>query len=273
MTIHNEDCLATMERMEPGSVDMILTSPPYDDIRDYKGYSFDFEGVAAGMLRILKEGGVGVWVVADRIKDFDESGTSFTQGLYFQKIGFKRRTMIYEKSYPPNIGDPEFYGKVFEYIHVLSKGRPGTRHIIKDRPVSNAGQVVRIKKFRDKRTGKMMTAPARTDADGNRLRIPPFGRRFDVWRYNLKQANVQTDKIAFNHPAIMPEPLAEDMVRTWSDPGDLVYDPFMGSGTTAKAAIRLGRRWVGSEISPAYCDLIRKRMGPPSLPEGQETLA
>ena len=68
------------------------------------------------------------------------------------------------------------------------------------------------------------------------------------------------DKIAFEHPAIYPEQLVEDHILSWSNENDLIYDPFMGSGTTAKMAILNKRNWIGSEISKEYCDIITRRL-------------
>ena len=69
-----------------------------------------------------------------------------------------------------------------------------------------------------------------------------------------------SDKFAYEHPAMFPESLASDHIISWSNEGDLVYDPFMGSGTTAKMAILNKRNWVGSEISEEYCKIIERRI-------------
>lgn len=247
--IYNEDCIETMRRMEPGSIDMILASPPYDDLRSYEGFSFDFDGVARGMYRVLKDGGVAVWVVADRVKNGCESGTSFRQALGFMDTGFNLyQTMIYKKKFvqPGNI---RAYRKDTEYMFILSKGRPKTTNIIKDVPTYHPG-AIRSTPRREK-DGSFTHRPVR--------RVSQFGRRSNVWEFSVGGGISSKDKIAHKHPAIFPEALAEDHIRSWSNPGDLIYDPFMGSGTTAKMSILLGRRWVGSEISKKYCDLTNER--------------
>lgn len=252
--IHNEDCIKTMERMESGSIDMILTSPPYDDLRDYKGYSFDFEGVSAGMLRVLKKGGVAVWVVGDRVRNGSESGTSFRHATGFIDAGLGLyQTIIYNKDAVPQPGNLNAYARTHEYAFVFSKGRPATCNILKDKPNKNAGVYCPPKTYRNAK-GEQVRRP-------KGYTVAKFGRRGSVWTYGTGLHKSTKDKIAFKHPAIMPEGLAEDMIKSWSNPDDIVYDPFMGSGTTAKMAMVLKRRWVGSEISAEYCDLIKNRIG------------
>ena len=98
-TIFNEDCLNTMRAMPDGVIDLVITSPPYDDLRNYKGYSFDFESIAKELFRVVKEGGVVVWVVGDATVDGSETGTSFRQALFFKEVGFNLHdTMIYMKN-------------------------------------------------------------------------------------------------------------------------------------------------------------------------------
>lgn len=256
--IHNEDCLATMERMEPCSIDMILTSPPYDDLRKYKGYSFDFEGVARSMYRVLKEGGVAAWVVGDNTRDGCESGTSHRQACGFLDMGWLLSdTMIYEKASLSNPSANTYY-QMFEYILVLSKGKMATFNPIEDRPNVSAGDG-----GRGDLTTRMPDGSQRKTRDSkSRPVVKKMGRRFNIWRYHNAYMMGTKDKIAYAHPAMFPEKLAEDCIRSWSNPRELVYDPFMGSGTTAKAAANVGRRWVGSEISAEYCDIIRRRVRP-----------
>ena len=63
--IYNMDCVDGMKMLDSGSIDLTVTSPPYDNLRMYKGYSFDFDAVAAELFRVTKDGGVVVWVVND----------------------------------------------------------------------------------------------------------------------------------------------------------------------------------------------------------------
>ena len=245
--IYNEDCLDTMARMPDNFVDLTVTSPPYDNLRDYRGFSFDFESIAKKLYRITKPGGIVVWVVGDATVSGSETGTSFKQALYFKEIGFRLHdTMIYLKNYLVFPSSTRYYN-AFEYMFILSKGKPKTFNPIKDRQNVSAGQKVR---------GHERSKDGSLNLRGNRGNIiKNFGVRWNYWlMYNMPQ-----DKLS-GHPAVFPEQLAHDHIISWSNVGDLVYDPFMGSGTTAKVAKFLRRDYIGSEISEEYCKIAWSRV-------------
>ncbi len=254
---YNESNLETMAKMPDNFIDLTVTSPPYDNLRTYKGYSFDFEDIAKELFRVTKDGGVVVWVVGDATVDGGESGTSFRQALFFQSIGFLiHDTMIYEKNgaaYPAN-DKSNRYSQVFEYMFVFSKGKPKTYNLIKDRKNRWAGSKTFGNQSNRKQDGVL-------DKKGSR-ETPEFGYRYNIWKYNNGYGYSTKDEIAFEHPAIFPEKLAYDHIKTWTNENDLVYDCFMGSGTTAKACISANRNWIGSEISKEYCEIIEKRLQP-----------
>ncbi len=255
-SIFNEDCRDTMKRMDDDSVDMIITSPPYDDQREYNGYSFEFEPIAHELYRVIKPGGVIVWVVNDQTIGGSESGTSFRQALYFMEVGFKLwDTQIYYKNNPMPSGGKRYH-QHFEYMFVFSKDEAGTFNPITE-PTKYRGPA------NMKNRGK---AGKREYTQVERTRIKKVG---NVFSYNVGWGHTSTDKIAFEHPAIFPEKLVEDQVITWSNPGELVYDPFMGSGTTAKVAQRLNRNYLGSEISKGYCDIAAERLKQSTYTENQ----
>lgn len=237
-----------MERMPSGFVDMVLTSPPYDDLRNYNGYQFDHRPIAAELLRVLKPGGVVVWVVADRTINGSESGSSFRQALFFMETGFLLHdTMIYAKNNPIPSDCGKRYRQCFEYMFCFSKGTPKTFNPIIQQI---AGQKA-FKSFRITKTG-------RNDLAQDHV-APTHRKANNLFAYNVGTSSAK-DKIAFQHPAIFPEQLALDQISSWTNEGDLVYDCFMGSGTTAKAAQQLGRLWVGSEISEAYVAIAQQRL-------------
>lgn len=241
-TIYNESNLETMAKMPNDFIDLTVTSPPYDGLRTYNGYSFDFESIAKELYRVTKQGGVIVWVVNDQTKDGSESGSSFRQALFFVSLGFNLETMIWEKTGSGALGSNKFYAQNFEYMFVLTKGFPKTTNLIADREnVIKQGSV--------KTNGAIGT-----DGKGKNRIIErkPFGKRTNIWRMNQQQKT--------EHPAPFPEQLANDHIITWSNEGELVYDPFMGSGTTAKMAKQLNRNWIGSEISKEYCDFANNRI-------------
>ena len=245
--IHNENCLDTMSRMDDNFIDLTVTSPPYDNLRDYNGYSFDFESIAKELYRVTKDGGVVVWVVGDATIKGSETGTSFKQALYFKECGFNiHDTMIYLKPSFSAVGALKTrYAPVFEYMFIFSKGKIYTFNPIKDRVNKTAGQKVRGN-IRQK-DGSMK--PKSTIGKI----IAKLGQRFNVW-----EITPQTQK--GNHPAPFPESLANDHIISWSNENDIVYDPFMGSGTTAKMAILNNRQYIGSELSSEYCEIIKERI-------------
>lgn len=231
-------------------IDMVLTSPPYDNLRDYKGYSFDFEALAKELYRVLKVGGVIVWVVGDAVVNGSESGTSFRQALYFKEIGFNLHdTMIYEKNGSP-YPEATRYFQVFEYMFVLSKGTPKSINLLQDRKNKWLGS-----------WGKRSTRDRKGNLhQASEIECKEFGTRFNIWRINNGNGFSTKDEIAYKHPAIFPEQLAQDHIISWSNEGDIVLDTFNGSGTTTKMAKILGRKYIGIDVSEEYNEIARQRL-------------
>jgi site-specific DNA-methyltransferase (adenine-specific) len=235
--IYNMDCLDGLKLLDDECIDLTVTSPPYDNLRTYNGYSFDFESIAKELYRVTKQGGVIVWVVGDQTINGSESGTSFRQALYFKEIGFNLHdTMIWEKNsstFPANDNSSR-YTQIFEYMFVLSKGKLDKSNLIIDK---------KNKWFGFKDFGGKLKKP-----------VPEYSARNNIWKVTTSF----NDKT--NHPAVFPEQLVNDHILSWSNKDDIVMDIFMGSGTTAKMAIVNDRRWIGFEISKEYCDITNKRI-------------
>jgi len=246
--LYLQDCVEWMKTLPNNSVDMTLTSPPYDNIRDYNGYSFDFESTAKELYRITKPGGVVIWNVADQTIGGGETGTSMRQALYFMECGFKLHdTMIYVKKNPmPSSG--KRYHQSWEYIFCFSKGIPTTFNPIMVE--CKYGNLKANQKYRGKDGEKNYKTTKRNSHSKVR----------NIFEYIIGGGHTTKDKIAFDHPAIMPEKLAEDQIKTWTNEGDLVIDPFAGSGTTAKMCLLNHRKFSGCEISEEYCQIFIKRM-------------
>jgi len=244
--IYNEDCLATMAKMPDCFIDLVVTSPPYDNLRDYEGYNFDFESIANELYRVTKQGGIIVWIVSDATINGSESGTSFRQALYFKDIGFNLHdTMIWEKdtfSFPDKLR----YRSCFEYMFILSKGKPKTFNPITDRINKYAGNKVHGTSRR--KNGKIFIKSNIGTITKEK------GVRFNIWKSPNEKNNI------YNHPAPFPEKIVNDHIITWSNEKDLIYDCFMGSGTTAKTSILNNRNWIGSEISINYVKIANKRI-------------
>lgn len=231
-------------------VDLTVTSPPYDNLRTYNGFEWDFESLAQELYRVTKEGGVVVWVVNDATVNGSETGTSFRQALYFKEVGFNLHdTMIYGKNNPMPVNAKRYY-PCFEYMFVLTKGQPKTFNPIKEK-TATAGQKHHLKKRNQDGAFKK--------SDGYGKPVKKYRPRYNVWFYNVGGGQAAIDKIAYEHPAIFPEQLAEDHIISWTNPGDIVLDPFIGSGTTAKMAAINGRKYIGIDISDEYCEIARRR--------------
>lgn len=251
-TLYNSECIEFMRTLQDNFVDLTVTSPPYDDLRNYKGYSFDFENVAKELFRITKDGGVVVWVVSDATVEGSESGTSFRQALYFKDIGFKLHdTMIYKR--PSFYPYPNRYYQEFEYMFVLTKNRVKTCNRIKDVKTTQEGKSYKSRTERDKDGNMIPTHSPNAIVDA-------YKYRGNIWHYNAGYNLSTKDDYAFDHPAIMPERLAEDHIITWSNEGDLVFEPFCGSGTVPKMAILNKRNFIACEISAEYCEIAKRRI-------------
>jgi site-specific DNA-methyltransferase (adenine-specific) len=254
--IYNIDCLSGLKELENDSVNLTVTSPPYDNLRTYGNitdWNFEiFKPIAEELYRVTKPGGIVVWIVGDAAINGSETGSSFRQALYFQEIGFKiHDTMIYHKNssaFPARI-DSKRYTQIFEYMFVFVKGK-----------IRNDIKLIADK--RNKWAGWTNWGQhTQYDSEGNLVKaqnikpIAEFSLRTNIWKYNVSF----NDKIV-KHPAVFPEQLAEDCILSWSVEGDTVLDPFMGSGTTAKMAMLNNRNFIGFEINEEYYNGILKRL-------------
>jgi DNA modification methylase len=255
--IFQKDCVEMMKEMEEGTIDLTVTSPPYDQMRSYNDSSAwsqqHWERIIKLLYDVTKKGGVVVWVVGDQHTGKGESGSSFRQALYFQETGFFiHDTMIYQKPGFSDAGSLSVrYGQVFEYMFIFSKGKIQTFNPLIDRKNKSFGRsnhgTIR------NRDGSLVSQ--RTIGKPHR----EYGQRFNVWKMKPQPCN-------FGHPAPFPFELARDHILSWSNKNDLVFDPFLGSGTTAKAAIETGRRFVGCEIDKSYFEIAQKKVSSAQLP-------
>jgi len=242
------DNVKYLKTVNDGAFDLTVTSPPYDNLRDYKGYSWDFEALAKELYRTTKEGGVVVWIVGDATINGSETGSSFKQALCFMECGFNLHdTMIYATNKPPQNSDR--YEPEFEYMFVLSKDKPKTFNPIK-----------RKRKWDDKRREKAYHRQKNGNMEIRQKINVNECTAGNIWYYDTGGGLTTKDKIAFEHPAIFPEQLAYDHIVSWSNKSDLIFDPFMGSGTTAKMCEKSNRKWRGCEISKEYCKITEERV-------------
>lgn len=248
------DCLELMKDIPDGSVDLTVTSPPYDNLRTYNGNISQWneqkwKDIIKDLFRVTKQNGVVVWVVGDATVNGSETGTSFKQALYFKEIGFNLHdTMIWNKNGFSAIGALKVrYAPVFEYMFVFSKGKPKTFNPIKDRKTKHGGKrvggTIRQKDGTTKPMSKVMT-------------INEYGQRYNIWEQSPQR---QSGKC---HPAPFPEQLANDHIISWSNEGDTVLDPFMGSGTTGITCKNLNRSFIGIELEEGYFNIVKNRINP-----------
>lgn len=250
--IHLGDCLELLKQLPDNSIDLTVTSPPYADLRKYNGFSWDFEEIAKELYRVTKDGGVVIWIVGDKVKNGTEQLIPQRQSIYFKdEVGFNLDdTLIYASDKPPLTH--RRYEQKFEFILSLTKGKPKTFNPIMEES-KYAGESKKARTFRH--TGEELQETHVKSA------VKKEKIKGNIWNYSTGYNKSTKDKIAFKHPAIFPEKLAEDAILSWSNEGDIVLDCFMGSGTTAKMAKLHSRNFIGMEISQEYIDLAYGRLG------------
>jgi len=247
--LHHGDCLKVMPTLDAGSIDLTVTSPPYDNLRTYNDSlewgEHVWKPVLENLYRLTKDGGVVVWIVGDATIKGSETGTSFRQALYAKECGFRLHdTMIYAKNNPTPLTHNR-YEQQFEYMFVLSKGRPSTFNPLMQ-PCKTAGKSYSWKDTNDH--GVKSAKRARDEVSV----VKTHKRKFNIWH-----SNVSNSKITNTAP--FPEPLARDHIISWSNEGDTVFDPFLGSGTTGKMALEQGRNFIGIEKDAEYYEIAKKR--------------
>lgn len=247
------DCLEIMKTILNNSVDLIITSPPYDNLRTYQGYTFNFVGIAKELFRITKQGGVVVWVVGDAVIDASETGNSFKQALYFKELGFNLQdTMIYAKKGCP-FPESNRYNQKFEYMFIFSKGKPKIVNLLKQKTLYTPEQLHNSRSSTTRNADGTMS-PMKYETNKE------YCTRYNIWEYAVGYQKTTKYTPAFAHPAMFPEALAKDHINSWSNKGDTVLDPMMGSGTVGFACKELSRNFIGIEISPEYFKIAERRI-------------
>jgi DNA modification methylase len=245
------NCLEILNKIPENSIDLTVTSPPYDNLRSYKGFDFKYEPISELLYKVTKEGGVVVWIVGDATINGSETGTSFRQALQFQKVGFNiHDTMIFKKKNPiPQIYRKR-YSNEFEYMFVFSKG-----YVLNHNPIKvdsiHAGLKLGNTTYKNY---------SKKEQKRSKLANPVKSQKIkgNIWEYVVGKK--KEDQEAKNHPAPFPCELAEDHILSWTNENDIVFDPMCGSGTTCRSALKLNRKYIGIDISKEYCELAKQRI-------------
>lgn len=237
-----------MKSFDDNSINLTVTSPPYDQLRHYNGYEFDFYKIADELYRVTAKGGIVVWVVGDKVKNGNRSLTSFRQAIYLQDIGFNiHDVMIYRKKNTPFMRS-NAYTNCFEFMFVASKGKPNTFNPLKTKTIRQGQEMLVFNKQADGINKKILGT------------LKPEKTLTNIWDYAVGLGGTTNDKIAFKHPAVFPEKLAHDHIYSWTKEGDIVFDPMCGSGTTCKMAKLLKRNYIGCDISKEYVEIAKERI-------------
>ncbi len=256
--VYMGDCVKLMRSINENFIDLTVTSPPYDNLRDYEGYKFDFQNIAKELYRITKSGGIVVWVVGDKVEKGNRTLTCFKQCLFFQEVGFNvHDVMIYRKKNTPFVRS-NAYTNCYEFMFVLSKGKPRTFNPLKTKTARNGFEMLVHNKKADGVNKKVLKE------------LKKEKNLTNIWEYAVGLGGTTNDKIAFQHPAVFPEKLAEDHILSWTNEGDLVFDPMCGSGTTCKMAKLHNRKYLGIDISEEYCKIAQERI---QMTETQQKLS
>lgn len=251
--LYNMNCVDGMKLLDDNSIDLTITSPPYDDLRKYNGFVFDYKATLTELYRTTKDGGVVVWVVGDATIQGSETGTSFKHALYAKEIGFNLHdTMIWEKTNPiPQDPKANRYTPSFEYMFIFSKGKPNKCNYIKEKSICG-GKEMKSNKSQRKANGEM-----RIDRleKRNGTVVNEYKIKSNVWKLSSLPRHE-----SLGHPAAFPEQLAQDHILSWSNEGDIIFDPMCGSGTTCKMAMLNNRNYIGIDISKEYCGIAQERI-------------
>lgn len=246
------DSEVVLKNIPDNSIDLVVTSPPYDDLRKYNGFSFNLHNIGVELYRVLKDGGVVAMVIQDSTKDFGKSLTSFRTIVdWCDNIGFKLfETVIYHKNGTEGAWWKHRFRVDHEYMPIFVKGyKP---QYFNKEPL----------KIPSKHGGQVMSGSANRRTDGTttpivKREINLMKCRGTVWDYMMAG---DKNPLKRKHPAVFPDKIPFDFIQCFCPEGGIVLDPFVGCGSTVVMAKKLGRKYIGIDISDEYCELAKERL-------------
>lgn len=247
------DAVETLSELEDESIHLTVFSPPYDDIRDYnKKWNLDYEALGSELNRVTVDGGVCAVVIGDGTKNFAKSLTTFRWAInWCDNCDWKLfECCIYKRHGNPGAWWTKRFRVDHEYILIFFKGK---------KPRFFNKEPLKVDSIH---AGKRFSGTDRlTNGGFKRIEPKPVNKRKcrgTIWNYST--SNTEGNKIKLKHPATYPDQLASDLIKCFSDKGDIVLDPMSGSGTTCVMANKLNRRYLGIEINPEYRDIAVNRL-------------
>jgi DNA modification methylase len=254
--IYCMDCIEGMKQLDDNSIDLVVTSPPYDKIRDYKGFEVNLHDVGVQISRVLKDGGVCVMIIQDQTIDGRKSGTSFRTIIDWDDNTDLDifETCIYERSGTPGAWWNKRFRVDHEYMPIFIKGqRP--QYFNKEHM-----KIMPKKEGIQKSGGTRLTSGNVSDGFVSEGNLKCCGTIMKYASSSQESLDRDEKRIKLQHPATFPNKLVSDFIQCFTTPGMIVLDPFMGSGTTAMMALVNNRNYIGFEISMEYCQIANQRV-------------
>lgn len=249
-----------MKQFSSESIDLIFTSPPYDTRRSYGGvdasnYNEWLKPILAEFQRILKPTGNLLFNIGNKWQNWKSHTYVYDIPSLAESC---RLRFIHDIIWKQGSGFALPIKMIDEYEHIYwfntTEGQPtfypdSLRHPYKKSSIQRYKADFRNCRFvEDRLLGKW-------NGDYVHREPNPLG----ALPFNIIEMSAETEN-PYQHPAVFPMHLARYIISGWSKAGDVVLDPFVGSGTTIASAKELHRKWIGIDIKPEYCEMSQRRI-------------
>ncbi len=263
INLYQGDCLELLTMMDDSSVDLIVTSPPYADQRKrtYGGIAPDkyvdwFSPIAEQLLRVLKPSGSFVLNIKEKVVNGERHTYVLELILKMRELGWlwTEEYIWHKKNSFPGKWPNRFRDSWERCLH-FTKNRKFAMY--------QEAVMVPVGDWKNERLKKLSSRDMMRDES----RVGSgFGKNISNWQgremaYPTNVLHMATECGNKGHSAAFPEVLPEWFIRLFTTEGDVVLDPFAGSGTTLVAASRLSRKSVGFELLDEHCQVAKERLG------------